>query len=270
MTNLQIKKGSKSYLNEETEKLIDALNQDSKFILELEKVFKIMYHRYYNDESTPELNDLIQSKTSNDRISYFINETFRDWMTENIQPLHIETLENTFVKNVMFPNLNKCHKFLEYYLQLVQADYQMNEVKINKVVTLYNHDFEKFIDSFLDGREFLTEGGTGTHMEVDPKYLDENGYFNNEFYKNDSLVKEAKRQSYRETQLIQDLKGNCVIIDTQGYNYSRYVGFMASDNAFKKPSIKTPKTDDFINARLEAKRRRQAEIDEAYQRAYYN
>lgn len=279
MANIQITTEKQGYTTEETKKVAEILNKDDNFKSELLKVFILLYHNQKEDAPTPEFNKLIDTKLKeiepdeNKRELIYINNVlmncFYTWRNENILPLFEEEVKDVFINKTYFPTLNKCNTFVDYYIQLVNHKYNTNKVKVNKITTLYDYDFERFLNNLLNDNLFLTEGGTNSHYNVNPKYTDENDFLTPDFWGNPSEVQKWRKESYSVTQIIQNTKGNCILIDTQGYTYARYVGFLDNLNGLKPHNIDTPKTDKFLQDKAEGEAERKAEIEAAYLNAYY-
>lgn len=186
---------------------------------------------------------------------------------ENIKPLHIEELKDTFL-NLAIPASNRNDNIIDYIMQMYECNYSEQKVKINKVIILENYDFMIFLKNLLSGYDFLTEGGTNSNYEVPPQYTDENDFLKPTFYSTLGF-EEWKKQSFRVGQLIADETGKSIFVDTQGYNYARYCGLFTGENHFKiNQKIKTPKTDRFMSDKRKADQQEAEELEQAYYRAY--
>lgn len=120
------------------------------------------------------------------------------------------------------PSLNKNCTIAEYLYELcIEKDYQVvPRAKIIKLVELNETEYDEFLDSLMDRHEFLTTQGG---CESDDPRLDNVDRFYN-------LTKEQRdiflNTMYENVHLITCKNRRSVVVNTEGYEYARYCGFL--------------------------------------------
>lgn len=150
-----------------------------------------------------------------------------------IQPLSIQNVEdqNIRVKGI-FASLNK-NNTIEEYREEVQRDSYINTCKITDIVTLTPQDYEKFVHNFLTDFDFIAgKGGSNSDFETDKE---------NFFELTKEEAYEWRKQSYNLCVMIKAEGKESILINPEGYNYSRYVGFLEQEPQDTKEPIKETK-----------------------------
>lgn len=134
----------------------------------------------------------------------------------SIIPTSVQALEKEVFIEVRYPSENKCNLLEEY---TSQVESYCRKTLITEIVELSHQDYWLFTNSFLTNQEWLKgKGGTGSEYESP---LGDYG----------TLLRESRQElekwraaSYKIGLVVTDGK-EFVIIDPQGYDYARYVGF---------------------------------------------
>lgn len=134
----------------------------------------------------------------------------------SITPVSIQSIEKELFIEVRYPSENKCNLLEEY---IGQTESYCRKTLITEIVELSHQDYWLFTNSFLTNQEWLKgKGGTGSEYESP---LGDYG----------TLLRESRQElekwraaSYKIGLVVTDGK-EFVIIDPQGYDYARYVGF---------------------------------------------
>lgn len=139
--------------------------------------------------------------------------------TPNIEPISIENVE--IKARVKFPKINK-NATIEEYLEQVPDNCYETDVIIAEKITLSDEDFAEFKHSLLSDYEWL-----------------------------------AGKGGEQNCLLVTSLNGDPLVVDPQGHNYPRYVGFL------DVTEIEETKTETEIEETVEIKVEETETIDEA-------
>jgi ribosomal protein S17E len=155
---------------------------------------------------------------------------------KNIQPVKVDEVREKNIRvKAKFPSLNK-QNTIEEYREELERDYNTNTVLVCEVVTLSNSDYELFTNNFLCDCDFIAgKGGNGSDFETDKESFLE---------LTEDERKQYINQSYTLGVLVQSEDGQQIIVDCQGYNYARYVGFLQVPFGTPEPPKPTKKTNN--------------------------
>jgi len=153
---------------------------------------------------------------------------------KNIKPLKVENVENKNIRiNVLFPSLNK-NNTIEEYKEELERKYNTNKTLICEIITLSNADYELFTHNFLCDCDFIAgKGGNRSDFESDKDF----------YSMNREEQEECIKLSYTLGILVQNEDGEQIIVDPQGYNYARYVGFLEEPLTTPEPPKPRKKID---------------------------
>lgn len=123
---------------------------------------------------------------------------------------------------VAMPRLNKCDWIEEYLKQIPSRDYDIQWAEVTETVVLSVADWNAFMWGLLEDRDWLA--GKGGASNWNPEYaaleLGHTGAWS-----------KADWARYHSTMYLLVVEVVCagvkVYVDPQGYNYARYVGFLA-------------------------------------------
>jgi len=128
-------------------------------------------------------------------------------------PLSIQ--KANFKVNAKFPSLNKNNTWEEYEFQMIKTEPEA--ALVTEIIVLTDESFEEFKDSLLEDYHFL-QGKGGIDSDADLREV-------NNFYEYSPDEQKAWiKESYRLCVLIQNTKGENILVDPQGYSYARYCG----------------------------------------------
>lgn len=133
-----------------------------------------------------------------------------------IVPIKIQPLQVEVFASVRYPSLNKCDQIEEY---LEQTESYLQRTLITEIITLSDEDYNQFTHSFLANQDWLKDkGGTNSSYESPTAKTYE------QLCSNPKELEKWRAASYLDGLLVTDGK-NYVVVDPQGYDYARYVGF---------------------------------------------
>jgi len=128
-------------------------------------------------------------------------------------PLSIQ--KANFKVSAKFPSLNKNNTWEEYEFQMIKTEPEA--ALVTEIIVLTDESFEEFKDSLLEDYHFL-QGKGGIDSDADLREV-------NNFYEYSPDEQKAWiKESYRLCVLIQNTKGENILVDPQGYSYARYCG----------------------------------------------
>jgi len=131
----------------------------------------------------------------------------------SIFPLSVQ--KANFKVNAKFPSLNKNNSWEDYESQMIKTD--ISAALVTEIIVLTDEHFEEFKDSLLEDYHFL-QGKGGFDSDADLREV-------NSFYEYSPEEREAwAKEAYRLSVLIQNTKGENILVDPQGYSYARYCG----------------------------------------------
>ena len=135
----------------------------------------------------------------------------------NITP--VTSTKVKFFAVAKFPSLNKQDDFSDYLSQMNET--VKRKVEIDEIITLSNEDFETFKTSLLDRHSWLEgKGGTNSTFELGRE-------IENVWKMNNEEMEQWRKNAYNVCVMIQNEKGENILVDPQGYSYARYCGVIA-------------------------------------------
>lgn len=158
------------------------------------------------------------------------------YIVKNVNVIQLKENEMYYYKNVLFPNLSKCSTLADYEMQLTNEEYgYLNDnglkycketVRIERIINFKcEKAYEFYINLLLKDYEFYNKIG-GSYTE--DKRINTMQDLNNMEPAERKTVKWITRAI--EIRLKGDVK---FIVNTEGYNYARYVGLL------RNPTFKT-------------------------------
>jgi len=134
---------------------------------------------------------------------------------------------NWRIHGVKFPKLNK-NETISQYRQELQRDYDTQRVLVNEIMLFNGTDFHAVCNNFLTDFDWLSGKG-GFNSDYNP--VDENGdtlpqdrLFGGAYPKE---LEAWRSQSYTIGLLcVNTANDEMIVVDPEGYNYARYVGFL--------------------------------------------
>lgn len=174
-------------------------------------------------------------KVQRDRIRVAKEAEYQEWKAKEevkttpmshytalvVTPVSIVDIEidrkNVEVVECKFPSLNKCQRLDEYIEQL--DDTKMYRAAINRVVQLTNEDYDLWTNDLLDDQEWLAKMG-GSDSTAPLREV-ENWYNYTEAEQKLWLA-----EAYNLAVLVYAPNRPAILVDPQGYDYARYVGFI--------------------------------------------
>lgn len=161
-----------------------------------------------------------QDKIEKEQIKYIENNV----KVANLSKINdMKNTRNYFIRNVQFPKLNKRCSIEEYKSQIKEGNFDLIDVVIHREIHFTDKkSLEYFSNMLMNEFEFLyNSGGNCTEDERIKYYEDYEKLFSTE---EESTVKWNRIgiAIYYDNNLQ-------YVIDTQGYNYCRYVGLVCDD-----------------------------------------
>jgi hypothetical protein len=143
-----------------------------------------------------------------------------------IEPVQIEI--TPFFYSANFAKLNRNETIEEYERKCESGDYNDNEIQVVEHWTMTNEQYDSYTQRLLDGFDFIAgKGGNGSHNESMLREVED--WFD---------YTEAEKQIWRDgayaiAVAISAPDRDVIVVDTQGYNYARYVGLIPNQKAIK-------------------------------------
>tara|TARA_R110002020_G_C16321697_1_gene774875 strand:- start:20231 stop:20647 length:417 start_codon:yes stop_codon:yes gene_type:complete len=129
----------------------------------------------------------------------------------------ISITKTKFKTLAKFPGLNKQNNWEDYTKQLNETPTE--KVEINEIITLSDNSFNYFKTALLDSHDWLDgKGGADSEYKIE---------FTNFWELTATQQQEWRERSYLTVILVQNTKGDNILVDPQGYNYARYCGQIA-------------------------------------------
>lgn len=123
---------------------------------------------------------------------------------------------------VVMPRLNKCDRVEEYVKQLKTSDYDIQWAEVTETVVLSVADWNGFMRGLLEDRDWLAGKGGASNWNPEHATLE---------LEHTGAWSKADWAQYHATMYLLAVEVVCagarVYVDPQGYNYARYVGFLA-------------------------------------------
>lgn len=181
----------------------DILEELEFYGIDKKESMEIIKERYNNLESTKQKEKELLEQYRKEEQERKEQEKIRDKEIKEdynlvVENVDIVDLENeVIIENVKFANHNKNNNLTTYIKEVEKRDYTVNDVKIHRIIRFKDDiSYNSFCNSLLMRFEFLKESGG----------VDEKGYIKGILIKLDN--------------------NNQFIVNTEGFNYSRYVGLI--------------------------------------------
>jgi hypothetical protein len=205
-------------INKEILDIINQYNIDEKrYKEELEKKRQIELEEFLRNEKERKIEFEKQEK---------IEKEQEEYIYKNVEITELEKNDNYLITNILMANLNKNCTIEEYEEEINNGNYCLKDIKIHRELKfLDKKSFDYFSNLLLNNFTFLKNSG-GSY-DISGKINSQEEYLN--------LTKEE----------ISKMKFNLIgiavfydnklqyIIDTQGYNYCRYVGLLNAETKNK-------------------------------------
>lgn len=189
----------------------------------------------YYCEIARESSSLESIKVQRDRIRAAEDAEYQEWQARQevktapisrcielvITPVSIIDIpvdrKNVEVLDCKFPSGNKCQQLDEYIEQIEET--AMHRAVINRIVQLTDADYDAWTQELLSSQEWLAEmGGSDSTAPL----RDVENWWN---YSEDEQ-KAYRAEAYNLSILVYAPNRSAILVNPQGYNYARYVGFI--------------------------------------------
>ena len=131
------------------------------------------------------------------------------------------------VKDVKFANLNKNNTLAEYKVEVEKDDFYTRDCLVRQVVYCDEKSWDVLTDGFLDDNELWGQVGGQDLTPSDEKLFYETFPDEDESYlKWSSTTRDwfRSRCLSEVTKVVNTDSGDVFYVNTEGYNYARYVG----------------------------------------------
>lgn len=193
---------------------IERLKEEERQKLELEKEEEVKREKAYQEYLTKQeiANREYEAKRK-------IEEAQKQHIEKNVTVKEIKEENQYTIESVKFANLNKNNTLNEYIEEVDKADYRNRPVKIHRELHFQDPEaFNNFSNMFMHDFKFLEDSG-GSYTD-DARIKTMQDYSNMPAYER-STVK------FIDVGIAVYFKNEVMyIINTEGYNYSRYVGLI--------------------------------------------
>lgn len=164
-----------------------------------------------------------------------------------LKPKVYKVIGDVFIDDAIFPSINK-NGDLEDYIKYYNEDLEENnikptKVKVEQVIISDQQEWDLITTSFLDSFDFWNKvGGSEISDELAEEYkLNESGFNFGSW--DETQRKIWAENSYRLVTLVYNKDTQqAIVVNTEGYDYARYVGFVFDKEAVQQAllSIEAP------------------------------